>query len=50
MSGTGGVGMGGGGRIYPKHTESLVGVAEMVEIGGGSSAGSGGDQRSEVLL
>ena len=42
--------MGGGGRIYPKHTESLVGVAEMVEIGGGSSAGSGGDQRSEALL
>ena len=50
MSGTGGVGMGGGGRIYPKHTESYVGVAEMVEIRGASRGGSGGDQRSEALL
>ena len=50
MSGTGGVGMGGGRRIYLKHTESYVEVAEMVEVGGGSRAGSGGDQRSEALL
>ena len=50
MSGTGGVGMGGGGRIYPKHTESYVRMGEMVEIGGSSRAGSGGDQRSEALL
>ena len=50
MSGTGGVGMGGGGRIFPKHTESYVGIAEMVDIGGGNSAGSGGDQRSEAAL
>ena len=42
--------MGGVGRIYPKHTESYVEVAEIVEIGGVSSAGSGGDQRSEALL
>ena len=31
VSGNGGEGMGGGGRIYPKYTESYVGVAEMVE-------------------
>ena len=50
MSGTGSLGMGGRARIYLKHTESYVGVGKMVEIRGGSSAGSGGDQRSEALL
>ena len=47
---TGGVGMGGGGQIYPEHTESYVKVAEMVEIRGGSRAGSGGDRKMEAAL
>ena len=47
---TGGISMGGGGRIYPKYTESYVRVVEMVEIGGGSRPGSGGDRRSEAAL
>ena len=50
MSVTGGVGMGGGGRIYPTQTESYLGVEEMVEIGGGSRAGSGGDRKLEAAL
>ena len=50
MSGTGSLGMGGRARIYLKHTESSVVIAEMVDIAGGSSAGSGGDQRSEAAL
>ena len=47
---TGGVGTGGGGPIYLKHTVSSVGMGEMVEIGGGSRAGSDGGRRSEAAL
>ena len=42
--------MGGEGRIYPKHTESYVGMGEMVEIGGGSRVGSDGGWRSKAAL